>query len=192
LQSILKPANGTRALKQRPDLVNIPFLDDPLWFAPLHQGAYNKAPLKVIQKLLSLGAWRTLKTIKGEKPVDLCPKGTQEDLVKLLTPIYKRKADQNVLSQIEKHFHEVIIQRIKCLQRWSSLRLPDLEVLFEINKPKMWFPVPGMYGGFLFNLKVDKGSLRLISEMWCRVVEGSGQRHEITAEGSRLIEEGFV
>lgn len=107
---------GLKILKQRPDLVNIPFLDDPLWFAPLHQGAYNKAPLKVIQKLLSLGAWRTLKTIKGEKPVDLCPKGTQEDLVKLLTPIYKRKADQNVLSQIEKHFHEVIIQRIKCLQ----------------------------------------------------------------------------
>jgi hypothetical protein len=27
---------------------------------------------------------------------------------------------------------------------------------------------------------------------WCRVVEGSGQRHVITARGSKLIEGGFV
>jgi hypothetical protein len=33
---------------------------------------------------------------------------------------------------------------------------------------------------------------RLMSESWCRVVEGSGQRHEITAQGARLVAEGFV
>lgn len=38
---------------------------------------------------------------------------------------------------------------------------------------------------------VDFSSKR-ISESWCRVVGGSGQRHEITSEGGRLVEEAFV
>ena len=33
---------------------------------------------------------------------------------------------------------------------------------------------------------------KLVAESWCRVVGGSGQRHEITPAGSRLVEEGFV
>lgn len=33
---------------------------------------------------------------------------------------------------------------------------------------------------------------KLVSESWCRVVGGSGQRHELTSEGSRLLEEGLV
>ena len=29
-----------------------------------------------------------------------------------------------------------------------GLRLPELEPLLELGRPKMWFAVPGMYGGF--------------------------------------------
>jgi hypothetical protein len=32
----------------------------------------------------------------------------------------------------------------------------------------------------------------LVSERWSRVVGGSGQRHEITANGCTLVEAGFV
>ena len=32
----------------------------------------------------------------------------------------------------------------------------------------------------------------LMSESWCRVVGGSGQRHEVTSSRSRLVDEGFV
>jgi hypothetical protein len=32
----------------------------------------------------------------------------------------------------------------------------------------------------------------LVSESWCRVVDGSGQPHEVTSAGSRLFAEGFV
>lgn len=33
---------------------------------------------------------------------------------------------------------------------------------------------------------------KLITDSWCRVVEGSGPRHEMTSAGSQLVDEGFV
>jgi hypothetical protein len=56
----------------------------------------------------------------------------------------------------------------------------------------MWFPVPGMYGGFSYHLETTGVDAKLVVESWSRVVCGSGQRHEITSEGSRLVEEKFV
>lgn len=55
-----------------------------------------------------------------------------------------------------------------------------------------WFPIPGMYGGFSYWLKGEGEDIKLITESWCRVWGGSGQRHEITATGSQLVEVGFV
>ena len=52
----------------------------------------------------------------------------------------------------------------------------------------VWFPVPGMYGGFRILLDGDA----LTVESWNRVVGGSGQRHRITADGTELTEAGFV
>jgi hypothetical protein len=54
--------------------------------------------------------------------------------------------------------------------------------------------VPGMYGGFSYRLEVAGVEAKLVSESWSRVVDGSGQRHEITSAGSQLVEveEGFV
>jgi hypothetical protein len=49
-----------------------------------------------------------------------------------------------------------------------------------------------MCGGFSYWLEGEGEQTKLITESWCRVVGGSGQRHEVTAEGSRLVEEGFV
>ena len=62
----------------------------------------------------------------------------------------------------------------------------------ELDRPQMWFPVPGMYGGFSYRLEAAGVEAKLVSERWSRVVGGSGQRHEVTSEGSRLVEEGFV
>jgi hypothetical protein len=49
------------------------------------------------------------------------------------------------------------------------------------------------YGWWLlFELHADGVDALLISESWCRIVGGSGQRHEITKDGSRLVTEGFA
>lgn len=57
---------------------------------------------------------------------------------------------------------------------------------------EFWFAVPGMYGGFRFWLEGQGQLTKLVSESWCRVMGGSGQRHEITSDEAKLVEEGFV
>lgn len=52
--------------------------------------------------------------------------------------------------------------------------------------------MPGMYGGFAYWFEGDGAGLKLVTESWCRVVEDSGQRHEIDESGCRMVEEGFV
>jgi hypothetical protein len=185
--------NVFSVLDQNPDLINAPFLDDPLWYSPLHHLTEENAPVEIIEKTISMGAWRTLKTLNNEKPMDIALRKGRQELISLLTPIYCHSLDLESLSKIQKHFHEVIIGRISGLPNWNSLRLPELEVLLEIKDPNMWFAVPGMYGGFNYWLAYNRDkTIRLISENWCRVVGGSGQRHEITPKGSELVEEGFV
>ena len=49
-----------------------------------------------------------------------------------------------------------------------------------------------MYGGFNFWLEAEHDDVRLVTESWCRVVDGSGQRHIVTADDARLVDEGFV
>jgi hypothetical protein len=56
---------------------------------------------------------------------------------------------------------------------------------------EVWFyPVPEMYGGFRLRWLAGGKEAKLESVSFCRVVSGSGQRHEITAEGSVLVESG--
>lgn len=179
-------------LEKKPELINICFLDNPSWLAPIHQLALENSPSEVIGRILSMGAWRTLKTINGDKAIDIANKKGYRHLAKLLEPVYRHTADIKVLSEIQKHFHQVIIGRINVIPDWQSLRLPDLEVLLENKKPHMWFSVPGMYGGFNYKLVFKGKTVKLISESWVRIVDGSGERHEITSEGSKLVEQGFV
>ena len=74
----------------------------------------------------------------------------------------------------------------------EAARRTVLDRLLEMTAPKLWFAVPGMYGGFHFWLDQIAGDAVLIAESWCRMVEGSGQRHLISPYGSLLIAEGFV
>ena len=74
----------------------------------------------------------------------------------------------------------------------SGFRLPELLILLELPEAKMYCPIPGMYGGFSYWLTETGNNAKLVSESWCRVVGGSGQCHQVTAAGSKLVEEGFV
>lgn len=161
-------------------------------FAPLHQAAHAGAPVEVVQRLIQAGAWRTLQNARGERPVDVAERKEHHHLIEALEPVLKYRVPHGVLLRIQHHFHEVIRGRINNDPSNQSLRLPELEPLLELDHPEIWFPVPGMCGGFSFRLESDGVGAKLISESWCRVVDGSGQRHEITSEGGRLVAEGFV
>ncbi|MGC9258768.1 MAG: hypothetical protein ACP5I8_01640 [Phycisphaerae bacterium] len=103
-----------------------------------------------------------------------------------------RPIPEDTLLAIQQHFHAVIRERAGNLVDEHRVELPDLRPLLTSDEPKAWFPVSGMYGGFSYWLEGEGDDAKLITESWCRVVGGSGQRHEITGQGSRLIAEGFV
>lgn len=96
------------------------------------------------------------------------------------------------LQRITAHFHDTIRRRAGTLIAEQRLELPSLEGVPGSEDRAAWFPVPGMYGGFEYWLEIRPEAPQLICESWCRVVEGSGQRHCITEEGAELVDEGFV
>jgi len=179
-------------LNKRPDLINVTRPDGRSLYTPLHQAAHGNAPVQVVQQMIAMRGWRTLKNADNERPVDIARKKAHQHLIELLEPVYKIYVSQETLASIQKHFHAIIRGRTDDLVEKSGLRLPELEPLLELEQPQMWFPVPGMYGGFSYWLNGEGENVKLISESWCRVVGGSGQRHEITVKEGKLVDEGFV
>lgn len=161
-------------------------------FTPLHQAANGGASVEVARQLVDLGAWRTIQNSRGERPIDVAVRNRQCHLFEALEPIYKHKVPLGVLLKIQSYFHQVIRGRVESLVQEHELRLPELEPLLELDEPKMWFAVPGMYGGFSYWLDSAGVNAKLVTESWSRMAGGSGQRHVITSEGVVLEEEGFV
>ena len=99
---------------------------------------------------------------------------------------------ENELLRIEANFHKLIDNRIlegelDPIVEYPKLLLAELDIV----EPQ-WFPIEGMYGGFLFSLGKSDGHLELTCESWCRIVGGSGQRHRVTKDAIELLDEGFV
>jgi len=179
-------------LSEHTELVNTTRPGGSSLYTPLHQAAHGGAPVEVAQRLIGMLAWRTLQNARGERPVDVAERQGHRHLLGVLAPEYKHHVPLGVLLRVQAHFHAVIRGRAERLVQEHGLRLPELEPLLELDRPHMWFPVPGMHGGFSYRLEVAGVEAKLVSESWCRVVDGSGQRHEITSAGSQLVEEGFV
>lgn len=97
-----------------------------------------------------------------------------------------------VVSAIQQHFHRVILERAAAHVEQHKVTLPDLSVYAKGQHAECWLPIPGMYGGFVYYFERGGEHALLVSESWSRVVEGSGQCHHITAEGSTLVKSGFV
>ncbi|MBD8906050.1 hypothetical protein MZTS_04760 [Methylorubrum zatmanii] len=181
-------------LETDPALANTTRPDGQSLYAPLHQAAHGNAPREVCEALIRLGAWRMLENARGERAVDVAERLGHNRLMAILEPVRVSRVPFGVLRKIQDHFHTVIRARADDLVRDARLRLPEIAHLLEtpLNAEPAWFAVPGMYGGFAYRLVADGANARLVAESWCRVVEGSGQRHEITSAGVRLVNEGFV
>ncbi|MEV7006705.1 ankyrin repeat domain-containing protein [Streptosporangium sp. NPDC051022] len=157
-------------------------------YTPLHQAAWHGVRAEEVHRLIALGAWRTLRTARGERAVDIVLRKGHHHLLAPLTPVIHHPLPAEVLKSIQHRFHLLIHERAHDLVTEQRLRLPELEPLTEQRNPSCWFAVPGMYGGFKYRLEQEK----LIVESWCRVVGGSGQRHVVDEHEARLVAEGFV
>lgn len=179
-------------LNERPSLVNSVRPDSRSWFTPLHQAAYNNAPPEVVRQLIALGAFRTLKSSSGERPVDIARGKGSRECADLLEPAIRQPVNADRLAFMQELFHGLIRAVMLGYKISSPLRLPTLLVLTEFDDDALWFPIPGMYGGFHLWLERKESEAELIAESWCRVSGGSGLRHRITPFEVILLEEGFV
>lgn len=105
--------------------------------------------------------------------------------------------DNGSLRTITERFHDMIrqigLKHIgQPLVESAEFKFPQISQIEDSSEEAVWLPVPGMYGGFNYRLEHRMAGPCLVVENWSRVIEGSGQRHEITADSTELIEEGFV
>lgn len=156
-------------------------------YTPLHQAAWHGAPVEVVQRLLDLGAWRTLRTAKGDTALDIAQEKGHRHLDGLLTPNTPPRDDLAVIQWLDLQLAELVESRIRP-QLDVALRHPSCSVLTEIPGRRLWYPVPGMYGGFSIQLREN----HLFVKSWSRVVGGSGEAHVITQQGCFLVDRGFV
>jgi hypothetical protein len=201
LQSRIELADASKAgnwtkvltvLEGDSSLINVCRTGGKSLFAPIHQAAYCGASESVVQRLLDAGAWRTLQNSRGERAVDVAHRRGHAHLFQLLEPVFKHRVPVGVLLKIQSNFHEVIRGRVEELVQKHQLRLPELEPLLELDTAEMWFPVPGMYGGFRYRLETFGVEAKLVTVSWCRVAGGSGRQHQITSKGSQRVAEEFV
>lgn len=99
---------------------------------------------------------------------------------------------ETTLLAIQAHFHALIRKRAGEFEGINELPLPDIKLLTATEEPGEWFSVPGMYGGFAYWWDQQDEVVKLVTQSWSRVVGGSGQHHEITSDGVKLVGQGFV
>ncbi len=179
-----------RVLDEYPVFINAARPESPSLFAPLHQAAYGGASDLVVKGLLERGAWRTLRTARGERAVDVAQRRGHRALLDVLAPVLRHAVPVEDLAAIQTHFHRVICGRAAEQVANEALRLPELEPLVELDT-QAWFAIPGMYGGFKYWLEARGDDWSLVTESWRRLVDGSEQRHRISTRGVVLERDGF-
>jgi hypothetical protein len=161
------------------------------WFTALHQAAWHGAPTEVVAELLDRGSLRSLRDSKGRTAFDVAVEhdGTRalRDLLRTprspLTPTQIRALDARLAELIDGRIHG----RVYDGDLRKLLRYPPVEILYELPGQRVWFPIPGKY---VFHIELQRAALEVKS--WCGLVEGSGQAHLVTPEGSVLVDQGFV
>lgn len=154
---------GTRMLPRALDLPEEELL--PLLEAALRAGVFTETFARGLRSVVAgMGA-----------PADTAAVSTTTDLEK-----------------VQAHFHTLIRSRAGDRVGDKASSLPAISKTEGSEENPAWFPVDGMDGGFKYWWDASAPGLGLMSESWSRVVAGSGQLHEITPTGSRLLGEGFV
>ncbi|MGW0246253.1 hypothetical protein ACWDYH_06385 [Nocardia goodfellowii] len=161
-------------------------------YAPLHHAAAQGASAAMAERLIELGAWRTLRCSSGHTPLELAESYGHWHLYEVLTPRPQHQISDRQLAQLEYMLHAVIVGRVSSLVRTAQLRLPQLGPLTEVENPTMWFPIPGMDGGFKIVLHSGGTEPELQVESWSRPAKGSGQRHRVRTTGFELVDKGFA
>ncbi|MFB7470433.1 ankyrin repeat domain-containing protein [Kitasatospora sp. NPDC056184] len=179
------------AVEEAPNLINARRVGGRSGWAPLHQAAWHNAPIEVVERLLAAGAWRTLLSADGERPLDLATRLGREALLPLLEPAPLHPARESDLRALQHFLHALIRVRTEEFGVTAPLVLPQVSVLTELSDPALGFTVPGMYGGFSILLERGQDGPQLTVRSHCRIVGYSGRTHRITPDDCTVVESGW-
>ncbi|KAK6333317.1 hypothetical protein TWF718_011134 [Orbilia javanica] len=180
-------------IEDNPELVNSWRLRDPNDTRPpsgwttLHQAALlSTSTISHIERFVSLGAFRTLRTLNtNETAYDIAKKNQRSrEILDALKPNHERQLDKQTIRNLQKALDEVVMSRVSSLIERNKFRIPPVEILLELPEPHVSCPIPGFYGGFYIELRED-GCIQ--TESSCRVAGGSGQTHVIQPDGTWKI-----
>jgi hypothetical protein len=171
-------------LDRAPELVNSWRPGGPSWYTPVHQAAWHGADLSVVRRLLTYGAWLTMRSARGDRPLDIALRGGHTHLTGSLLPVVHHPLPTDLHTVLQRRLHEVI--RMVAGNYADDMRLPELDVLTELARPRVNLGVPGLGASVEVELKGDE--LEVLT--WSRFVEGSEETRRISAKGTELISSG--
>ena len=141
---------------------------------------------RILDDLSRMAKKQTNVSASFEDPRDAAEIARQRGHVELVPELQAEPAEGDLpFPVLDGHLMGLIEARVRPALT-VRLRYPQTAVVHEAGR--VWYPVPGMYGGFLLKA-IPEG---VEAESWVRVVGGSGQRHVISRNGCQLVEEGFV
>ena len=109
-----------------------------------------------------MGASRTLPTSAGQTALDIAREKGHVELQPSLEPVVRNGVPDHILAALDRHLAALIEDRIRP-QLTIRLR-PLTTVILTEREPGagIWFPIPGMYGGFVVRLVSRVVSLFLV------------------------------
>jgi len=107
-----------------------------------------------------------------------------------LAPEVKLLRGSPALTSLMEHFHALMLSVVSGEPRlvaWVKKHLPGVDDVLGSTLTSAYLAVPGMYGGFKYRLTIVGGRPLLEVGSWCRIEAGSGQAHEVSPQGSRVV-----
>lgn len=123
--------------------------------APLHQAAINGADFEVVERLIELGAWRSLADSRGWLPVDLAILHGRSELVEPLVPELNREVEV-ALSRVLTYRLEKLLAEITKEDAVPRFRAPQVAVIAEVGG-EIEFDLSG--SGHFFRIFLEEGEL---------------------------------
>lgn len=155
----------------------------------LHLAAEQGASAEIVERMIGMGAWRSMQNGKGHRPVDVARKAGHDHLVEILKPRFRCEVPFAVLLEIQHRFHSAI-------RRWDNLggrlaehgiALPQLQPMLEGEPSPFRFDVFFWHGGFNYELFTEGPQPWVECFGASRVSGGTEGRIEITINGIKHL-----
>jgi len=91
------------------------------------------------------------------------------------------------IEKIETHFHELLLECARQLNRPDDVILPKISHLPIPGTKYLYLVVPGMFGGFSFKFVDDNGDIKLRVMQESRMSMGGDRIWDITAKGPIVV-----